>query len=235
MGKVFLIPCPLAENSIDSTIPLGVKETIASVDYFLVEDVRSARRYLSALKLGLNIDSLHFYKVDKDTSITEVQNIFKSIPEDKDLGILSEAGCPGIADPGSLVAKIAHTLNKKVVPLVGPSSILLALMASGFNGQSFSFHGYLPIEKEKRIQSLKSLEKKTESEYSTQIFIETPYRNMSLMEDILSHCNPKTKLCVAANITHPNEEYIHTKSIAQWKKTPLPSLHKIPCIFLIGN
>jgi len=175
---------------------------------------------------------LIFHKLDKDTSPEEVAELFSSIPKGEDIGVISEAGCPGIADPGALAVAYAHKNNIEVVPLVGPSSILLALMASGFNGQSFAFHGYLPIEKDLRTAAIKTLEKEALSKRQTQVFMETPYRNNKLLEDILKTCQPETKLCIAADLTSP-KQFVKTKKIREWKEQ-LPDLNKRPTIFVLS-
>ena len=179
---------------------------------------------------GINIDELTFYPLNKHTSPEDISGYLKPLAEGQAMGVISEAGCPAVADPGAVVA-IAQRRNMKVVPLVGPSSIILSVMGSGFNGQSFAFHGYLPIEPSERMKRIKELEQRIYTENQTQLFIETPYRNNKMMEDILKACRPQTKLCIAANITCEGE-YIHTKTIKEWKGK-LPDLAKIPCIFLI--
>ncbi len=228
---LYLIPCLLAEDTHDAVLPPGLKQVVASTRVFLAEDIRSARRFISSLKLGISIESLRFIELNKDTRPEEITPFLKNLKENA--GVISEAGCPGIADPGALAVDIAHSLDIRVVPLTGPSSILLALMASGMNGQSFVFHGYLPIERDERLRKLKVLEKDAQSKQQTQIFIETPYRNNQMLESILSQLNPSLKLCIACRITAP-DEYIRTLTIAGWKKGGLPDLHKKPCIFLLG-
>lgn len=231
IGKLFLIPTVLAENTADKVISPQVKDTIKNLNYFLVENVRTARRYISSLKLGLKIEELQFEILDKSTKSAELERIMKPIFSGQDVGVMSEAGCPGIADPGSAAAAYAHAKGIKVVPLSGPSSIFLALMGSGFNGQSFAFHGYLPIEKNDRIQAIKNLETESFKNNRTQIFMETPFRNNHLMEDLKSTLNPNTKLCIGKNITGP-DEMILTKSVSDWRKIQL-DLHKIPVVFVL--
>jgi len=201
------------------------------LQYFLVENIRTSRRFISSLKLDIPIDSLHFTQLDKDTAPESVSIICAPLLEGKDMGLMSEAGCPGIADPGNLAVRFAHNNGIRVIPLVGPSSITLALMASGFNGQSFAFHGYLPIESQARIQAIKLLEKEAQSKNQTQIFIETPYRNNQLLGDIIKTCHPNTRLCVASDLTGP-EELIISHSIQKWTGKSV-NLHKIPVVFLI--
>jgi 16S rRNA (cytidine1402-2'-O)-methyltransferase len=197
-----------------------------------VENVRTARRFLKQVNKEIDINALSFYELNQHTDLTLISSYLKPLEEGHDIGIISEAGCPAIADPGADVVAIAQSKGYKVVPLVGPSSILMSLMASGFNGQSFAFNGYLPIEKSERVQKLKMLEKRIYSERQTQIFIETPYRNGQLFDEMLSTLQPQTKLCVALNITSDNES-IRTMTISGWKKAAPQDLHKQPCIFLI--
>lgn len=229
---LYLIPVVLAEGTQDSVITPQVKEVVASLDVFLVENVRSARRFISSLKLGKVIDDILFIDLNKDTPFVQTRKDLMAVAPGKDMGVLSEAGCPGIADPGAIAAKLAHQLGIKVVPLAGPSSILLALMASGFNGQSFTFHGYLPIDKHERRKSLLLLERTALLSNQSQIFMETPFRNQQILETILDTLRPDTLLCIACNITAP-DEFISTQSVSNWRKHK-PDLHKKPCIFIIG-
>ena len=231
-GKLYLIPTPLAENTLDKIVTTQMTEVIKGLDYFLVENLRTARRFVSSLKLGKVIEELHFKVLDKKTPEKMIQNLCAPLMDGKDIGVMSEAGCPGIADPGNLAVSFAHRNNIAVVPLVGPSAIFIALMASGFNGQSFAFHGYLPIEKQKRIQAIKSLEKDSANKKQTQIFMETPFRNDHLLLDVLNSCQSHTQLCVAKDI-NGSEEMIRTLSIKDWKKS-IPQLHKVPTVFLIN-
>ncbi|MES2519688.1 MAG: SAM-dependent methyltransferase [Bacteroidota bacterium] len=228
---LYLIPTVLAPETAETVLSPQIKEVIQNTDYYFVENVRTARRFISELKLGKVINELHFFEVDKDTTIEQVRKYFKQIPPKQPIGVISEAGCPGVADPGAVAVKVAHQLGMKVIPLVGPSSILLALMASGFSGQSFVFHGYLPIDKIERAKKIKALENEAKKQ-QTQIFMETPFRNDSFLEDLLNSCQPDTLLCIACNITAP-DEVIQTKTVNQWKSQK-PSLHKKPTIFLIG-
>jgi 16S rRNA (cytidine1402-2'-O)-methyltransferase len=228
---LFLIPTILAPDTSDRVLSPQIKEVIQKTDYYFVENVRTARRFISELKLGKVIEQLTFFELNKDTPIEQVRQYFSEVPRGTDIGVISEAGCPGVADPGSLAVKVAHQYNIKVVPLVGPSSILLALMASGFSGQSFVFHGYLPIDKQERIKKIKALENESRKQ-QTQIFMETPFRNNSFLEDILQNCHSQTNLCIAANVT-ASDELIQTKTIAEWAKKK-PDLHKIPTMFLMG-
>lgn len=228
---VYLIPTTLGETPIDSVLPQQVKEVVLATKHFIVEDIRTARRFISKLKLGIEIDSLTFYELNEHTNLTEVQGMLKPALEGFDMGIISEAGVPGVADPGADAVAVAHQLGLKVVPLVGPSSILLSLMASGLNGQNFAFLGYLPIKPNERTKALKNLEARSLKENQTQIFIETPYRNASLLKDLLQVCNPQTRLCIAADITMESE-FIVTKKIGDWRKQ-VPDIHKRPTVFLI--
>jgi len=230
-SALYLIPVTLGETEISQVLPPYNKEIIASIRHFIVENVRTARRFLKQADPEIDIDSLTFYTLNKHTSDTELSGFLKPIENGHSVGIISEAGCPAIADPGADVVAIAQKKNMPVVPLVGPSSILLALMASGFNGQNFAFHGYLPIDAGEKIKTLKTLEQRVYSENQTQLFIETPYRNGKLVDDILKTCKPATLLCIAADITL-SSEFIKTKSIAEWKKQ-VPELSKRPCIFAI--
>ncbi|MFD3002210.1 SAM-dependent methyltransferase [Pontibacter toksunensis] len=232
-GTLYLIPTILAEDTADQVISPQVKDTVAHLQYFIVENLRTARRYVKSICPELVIEQLTFVQIDKDATPAQVQASLKPLlDEGKDAGIISEAGCPGIADPGAEVVKHAHQKNIKVVPFAGPSAILLSLMSSGFNGQQFAFHGYLPIEKRERLQALKTLEKEMQQRNQTQIFMETPYRNNKLLEDLLQTLHPETRLCIAANITSPEHELIQTKTIQQWNGK-LPDIHKQPAVFLI--
>lgn len=228
---LYLLPVTLGETAIETVLPSYNKEIIGGIRHFIVEDVRSARRFLKKVDKDIDIDSLTFYVLNKHTSPEDISGYLKPLQSGMSMGVISEAGCPAVADPGADVVAIAQSRNLKVVPLVGPSSIILAVMASGFNGQSFAFHGYLPIEQIDRVKTIKHLEQRIYNENQTQLFIETPYRNNKMAEDLLRNCRPQTKLCIAANITC-EEEYIKTKTIKEWQGK-LPDLSKIPCIFLI--
>ena len=228
---LYLIPVTLGDTTIEKVLPSYNKEIILGIKHFIVEDVRSARRFLKKVERSINIDELSFYTLNKHTSAEEISGYLKPLLGGESMGVISEAGCPAVADPGADVVAIAQRKNLKVVPLVGPSSIILSVMGSGFNGQSFAFHGYLPIDPSERIKRIKVLEQRIYSENQTQLFIETPYRNNKMMEDIVKNCRPQTKLCIAANITC-EDEYIKTKTMKEWQGK-LPDLSKIPCIFLI--
>lgn len=212
-------------------MPSYNKDIIAGIRHFIVEDVRSARRFLKKVDKETDIDALTFYPLNKHTSPEAIFGYLKPLEEGHSMGVISEAGCPAVADPGADVVAIAQRKGLKVVPLVGPSSIILSIMGSGFNGQSFAFNGYLPIEPAERAKKLKQLEQRVYAEHQTQLFIETPYRNNKMVEDILHNCRPQTRLCIAANITCEGE-YIKTRSIKDWQGK-VPDLSKIPCIFLL--
>ncbi|SMD42431.1 16S rRNA (cytidine1402-2'-O)-methyltransferase [Aquiflexum balticum DSM 16537] len=231
VGKLYLIPTVLAENSAEKIINLGTREIVKNTKYYLVENVRTARRFISSLKLGITIEDLQFEILDKKTKPAELERIMKPLFAGVDVGVMSEAGCPGIADPGSAAVAYAHEKKIQVVPLTGPSSMFLALMGSGFNGQSFAFHGYLPIEKQDRINAIKQLEGESARHNKTQIFMETPFRNNHLFEDLKSTLSPQTKLCIAKNLTG-SDEFIQTKTIQDWRKTKL-DLHKVPVVFIL--
>jgi len=230
-GKLYLIPTPLAENTLDKMVTEEMNRTVKDLDYFLAENIRTSRRFISSLKLGKIIQDLHFDLLDKNTSAKEIGHLCAPLMKGKNMGVLSEAGCPGIADPGNLAVTFAHQHNIEVIPLVGPSSIFMALMASGLNGQSFTFHGYLPIDKQKRIQTIKAIEKDAINKNQTQIFMETPYRNNPLFADLLKYCRPYTRLCIAKDISG-EKGWIKTLTIKEWGKSK-PELHKVPTVFLI--
>ncbi len=227
-----MIPTVLAPDSAARVLAPQVKEVIQKLDYFFAENLRTARRFISELQTGRKMESLTFYELHKDTPEAEtIQQATALLLEGHSVGVLSEAGCPGVADPGNVAVRWAHKNGVQVVPLVGPSSILLALMASGMNGQQFAFHGYLPIDKTERGKAIRNLEKEAAQKSQTQIFMETPYRNNALLADILQQCQPHTLLCIATQVTAP-DEMIVTRTIRQWK-TAIPDLHKKPTIFLL--
>ncbi|TLX70242.1 SAM-dependent methyltransferase [Labilibacter sediminis] len=230
-GTLYLIPTTLGDSSISSVIPGDVALLLKQVKHFIVEDIRTTRRYLKKVDKSINIDELTFYELNKHTTPQQKSGFLNAANKGNNIGIISEAGCPGIADPGADIVAAAHQQNIKVVPLVGPSSILLSLMASGMNGQSFAFQGYLPIKSGERAKAIKHLEGLSIRERQTQIFIEAPYRNNHLLKDILANCNAKTRVCVACDISLETE-FIKTRTVSQWKGK-LPELHKKPTIFLI--
>jgi 16S rRNA (cytidine1402-2'-O)-methyltransferase len=229
MANIYLIPCVLAENATE-TIPTYVLEAVKSCQVIFAENERTARRFLKMMDRTIVIDDYEWFVIHK-AEAEQLQQFTQKIKEEKNIAIISEAGCPGIADPGQILIAAAQKMNCVVKPLVGPSSILLALMASGMNGQQFEFVGYLPIDNGERIKKLKELEQSSQKNNSTKIFIETPYRNNPLLESIVKSCEGNTQLCIAVNITAANE-FIQTKSIQEWKKK-LPELHKQPAIFLL--
>lgn len=232
---LYLIPVLLGDAPLDEAIPPYNIEVVTRLKHFIVENVRSARRFLKKCNPAIDIDTLTFYELNKQTDPNRLDSYLLPMKSGESVGVISEAGCPAIADPGADVVAIAQRGGYKVIPLVGPSSLLMALMGSGFNGQSFAFHGYLPIDAEERARKLKMLEARAYKEDQTQLFIETPYRNQKLAEDILQQCNPKTRLCIAMNISLP-DAFIVTRSVKAWKGK-LPDMHKKPTVFLIykGN
>ncbi len=232
-GKLYLIPAALGESDADKVFPLHNLKVMALIKHFVVEDERTARRFLKKLNPATDISSLTFYLLDEHTRTQEILNYLDAASTGENIGLLSEAGMPCIADPGAAVVRMAHEMGIAVVPLIGPSSIFLALAASGFNGQQFCFHGYLPIDKLPRIKRIKDLEQYANTRGQTQIFIETPYRNNAMMEAILQSCRPDTMLCVACDVSLETES-IHTHSISTWK-TKKTDFHKRPAIFLLGN
>ena len=234
MASIYLIPTHLSNAPLSNVLPDYNFKIIKQIKYFIVENIRTARRFLKQVDRTINIDELTFFELNEHTDKTLLISYIEPIKNNNDIGIISEAGCPAIADPGADIVSIAQEKNIKVVPLVGPSSILLSLMASGFNGQSFAFNGYLPIDKNERINTLKRFEKKIFSESQTQIFIETPYRNVQLVEDICKTLSENIKLCIVVDITS-DSEIIKTKTIRQWKSTidSIGTIHKKPTIFLL--
>lgn len=229
-AKLYLIPAPLGDYNFSKILPPDIKTIIESIDFFIAENIRTARRYFSALKIDKAISDIVFYELNKRTDISKYEEFLAPLADGKSIGIVSEAGCPGVADPGADIVALAHKKNIDVVPLVGPSSILLAMMASGFNGQSFAFNGYLPI-KGNRTDAIKKHEQLAQRLQQTQIYIETPYRNQQLFEEFIKHCSSRTRLCVACDLTLESE-YIKTDTIAGWKKRNI-NLHKRQVIFLL--
>jgi 16S rRNA (cytidine1402-2'-O)-methyltransferase len=232
-GTLYLVPNTLGNPDSSLTIPEGIRSMIGKIPVFIVENLRNARRYLKSLDREINIDKLSFHELNKHTDTGEIPGFLDEILQGKDAAILSEAGVPGIADPGAEVVRVAHEKGIRVVPLTGPSSILLALMASGLNGQSFCFHGYLPIKRPERIKKIRELEQVALGKGITQLFMEAPYRNDNLLSDILESCQGSTRLCIAADITMVTE-FIYTASIGKWKRKK-PALHKRPVLFLLGR
>ena len=234
-GVLYMIPCPISDSTeVYDVTPAANGKVIDSLDYFIVENVRSARRFLSKAKIARRIDDLEFVELNEHTVAgAAIEQMIKPILEGRSAGVISEAGVPGVADPGALVVEACHRKGIRVVPLVGPSSILLAMMASGLNGQSFAFNGYLPVKPPERAKALKQLERRAQQEQQSQIFIEAPYRNVKLREQMLQVCGAECRLTVACDITSP-EELIVTRTIAQWRKCGVPDIAKRPTIFIIG-
>jgi 16S rRNA (cytidine1402-2'-O)-methyltransferase len=230
LGKLYLIPNIIADNTQDAVITAQVKSVLPGITYFLAEDIRTARRFLSSLKIYDSIEPLHFEVLDKDTDPSVVPNLLSPVSKGIDMGIISESGCPGIADPGALAVRFAHENNVQVIPLVGPSSILLALMASGLNGQHFAFHGYLPIEAKEAEHAIRTLEKESRLKHQTQVFIETPYRSNALFQLLVRTLGSDTLLCVAENLTGSNEN-IKTAAVKKWRNSN-KMLPKEPAVFL---
>lgn len=230
-GKLYLIPSPLGDNDPAEVIPGPVLEQVCRLDRFVVEELRTARRYLSRAGLKGHIEELEFTVLNEHTSPAEVDAMEALFDDGKDVGLITEAGLPAVADPGSSLVALCHRKGIEVVPFTGPSSLMLALMASGLNGQSFTFRGYLPAKSDERKNAIRSVEKQSSQNRQTQIFIETPYRNDSLMADLLQICSDSTRICIAANITMP-DAFIRTRSVAEWKKEGI-TIGKRPCVFLM--
>jgi len=233
-GTLYLIPTTLGDTAETmDVLPVKVNHVINTIDEYIVENEKSARHYLKKMGIKKPLQEIILHPLNQHTEAGEISGYLNAISDGKNIGIISEAGCPGVADPGAEVVKLAHEKNITVVPLVGPSSILLSLMASGFNGQNFAFNGYLPKERGERIRKIKELENLAIKRNQAQLFIETPYRNMHLLEDLIANCDKQTKLCIACDVTLTTE-LIKTKTISDWKKQ-LPELNKRPTIFLIGR
>ena len=232
LGTLYMIPSFLSEEN-NGVIPDATKEIIFSLDHFIVENEKSARHFLKAAGYPKPLQQLNLQVLNEHTKAEEIPGLLKSLLAGINVGIISEAGCPGVADPGSELVRLAHEINIEVIPLVGPSSILLALMASGMNGQRFTFLGYLPREKSLRVKAIRELEKNSITKNETQIFIEAPYRNAPLLEDILNTCGAETRLCIASDITSPSQS-VKTLTIKEWKKK-IPDIQKRPVVFLVGR
>ena len=230
-ASLFLIPVTLGDTELRRVLPDYNRDVILGIRHFIVENVRTARRFLKKVEPSIVIDDLVFYELNKHTSPEQVSGYLKPLAAGEPVGVISEAGCPAVADPGADVVALAQRKGYPVVPLVGPSSILLSVMASGFNGQSFAFHGYLPIEAGERMAAIKRLEGRIYSENQTQLFIETPYRNRKVAEELIKLCRPSTKLCIASNLTCA-DEFVRTRPVKEWAGK-LPDLDKKPTIFLI--
>jgi 16S rRNA (cytidine1402-2'-O)-methyltransferase len=229
-GNLYLIPSTLGGENPNDVLPPGIREILTLCNHFIVEDLRSARRFMKSLCREINIDEKVFFLLNKHTPAEEISGFLLPALAGQSTAVITEAGCPGIADPGASVTRLAHQKGIRVIPLVGPSSIILALMASGLNGQNFVFHGYLPIQQSERVKKIKDLERTSAEKNQTQIFIETPFRNNQMISDLLSTLKPGTSLCIAAGITLP-DEMILTCSIQEWRNNQ-PDLNKIPAVFL---
>ena len=234
-ATLYLIPCPISDDTaVADVTPASNQAIINSLDYFIVENTRSARRFLSKSGYARAIDDATFVELNEHTtSPTEIAKMIEPLKAGRSAGVISEAGVPAVADPGQAVVELCHKHNIRVVPLVGPSSILMAVMASGLSGQSFAFNGYLPIKEPERSKTIKRLESRARTEHQSQLFIEAPYRNVKLLEQMLKTLNPDTRLCIACDITSQSE-FIRTQSVAQWQKSSLPDIQKRPAIFIIG-
>ena len=231
-GHLYLIPVPIDQSDNTSILLSKDKNIVEHLNYFVVENEKTARFHLGALNLHKPINQLHFEVIDQTKTQEDITSYLTPLLKGFDIGLLSESGCPVVADPGSKIVALAHQKNIRVIPMTGPSSIILALMASGLNGQQFKFHGYLPSEKEDRIKKIIAIENESSKYHETQIFIETPYRNQHIFNDLISRLQDKTKLCIALDISSENE-FILTKNIADWKKETTPDLKNKPCVFLL--
>lgn len=232
-AALYLIPNTLGETAFDSVLPSGNREIIFNIRHFIVESRKCAVRFLITMDKNFPVDDCTFTELSEHTDIKQdLSHILDPLVKGQPMGIISDAGCPAVGDPGSRAVEIAHQKGLKVVPLVGPNSMIMALMASGFNGQNFAFNGYLPVKPNERASKLRQLENKIWKENQTQLFIETPYRNAQMIQSVLSSCKGETKLCIACGITTA-DEYIVTKTVSQWKKDKAPELKKIPAIFLL--
>lgn len=234
-GTLYLIPCPISDETAPwDVLPETNRAVMDALDYFIVENTRTARRFLSKAGITRPIDTLEFRELNEHTAAGRaVEELVEPIARGRSAGVISEAGVPGVADPGAAVVEACHRRGIRVVPLVGPSSILLALMASGLNGQSFAFNGYLPVKPPERAQAIRRFERRARSEGQSQAFIEAPYRNAKLLEQLLQVLAPDTRLCVAADITAPAER-IETRTVGEWRQVKLPEINKRPAIFVIG-
>ena len=233
-AALYLIPVTLGETSIEHVLPPYNHEVIMGIRHFVVENIRSARRFLRQTDKAFPIDDCTFFEMGKHADEKQFSQYLQPLREGKPVGVISEAGCPAVADPGADIVRIAQREGLRVVPLVGPNSMIMAVMSSGLGGQSFAFNGYLPVDASDRAKRLKALESRAWTEGQTQLFIETPYRNEKMFQALLSTLRPQTRLCIAAGITTA-DEYIRTLPISEWKKTKLPDLSKIPAIFLINK
>lgn len=234
-GTIYMIPCPISDEApVWSVLPQANLEVMNSLDYFIVENTRSARRFLSRAGIERKIDSLEFVELNEHTTeARDIERMLRPVEEGRSAGVISEAGVPGVADPGADIVALAHRKGIRVVPLVGPSSIIMVMMASGQNGQSFAFVGYLPVKEPERMRAVKGLERRAQQEHQAQIFIEAPYRNVKLFESLVASLSPKMRLTVAADITSP-DELILTLTVEEWRKRGVPPIQKRPTIFVLG-
>jgi 16S rRNA (cytidine1402-2'-O)-methyltransferase len=234
-GTLYLIPCPISDETAPwDVLPAANRAVIDSLDYFIVENVRTARRFLAKAGIARPIDTLEFRELNEHTTAgAAVEELIAPLLQGRSAGVVSEAGVPGVADPGALAVEACHRRGIRVVPLVGPSSILLAVMASGLNGQSFAFNGYLPVKPPERTQAIRRFERRARAEGQSQLFIEAPYRNAKLMEELLRTLAPDTRLAVAMELTAPGQ-FIAAHPVAEWRRRQLPEMQKHPAIFIIG-
>ena len=229
---LYLIPVTLGETPVEQVLPSYNHDIIVQIKYFIVENIRSACRFLSQVDKAIDTRELTFFELNEHTDLKTIGSYLDPLKAGSSMGVISEAGCPAVADPGAAVVEMAQKKNLRVIPLVGPSSIIMAVMGSGFNGQSFAFNGYLPVKPSERAEKIRMLENRALREHQTQLFIEAPYRNVQMLQTLLQTCHAETKICIAAGITC-KEEYIHTHSVAEWKELPEPDINKVPAIFLI--
>jgi 16S rRNA (cytidine1402-2'-O)-methyltransferase len=232
-GNLYLIPTPLGETGFEASLPAYNLQILQTIDVFIVEELRTARRFLRKAGYTKDFENVEFYLLNEHTPDNEALTMLEKAGSGQNIGLLSEAGLPCIADPGNIVVRLAHQKGIRVIPLTGPSSIMMALMASGFNGQNFVFHGYLPVKPEERAKALRELEQAQARHNQTQIFIETPYRNIAMLESIVKTCHPSLMLCIAVDLTLTTE-WIRSLAISEWKKQK-PDLHKRPAVFLLGG
>ena len=233
-GTLYLIPVPLGAHPTDQVLPLPVRERAASLTHFVAENAKSARAFLKALPCTHPLQEIHIDELNEHTAATNLPALLTPLLDGQDVGLVSEAGCPAVADPGASLVALAQEQGIRVVPLVGPSSILLALMASGLSGQNFAFHGYLPAKDDQRQKRIVELEKDSRLHQRTQIFIETPYRNRKMLESLLKHCAPQTRLCLATDLTLDSEQ-VMALTVAQWKTRTLPDMERRPTVFLLQS
>jgi 16S rRNA (cytidine1402-2'-O)-methyltransferase len=231
-AALYLIPVTLGETPVEQVLPSYNHDIIIQIKYFIVENIRSACRFLSQVDRAIDTRTLTFFELNEHTDLKTIGSYLDPLKAGNAMGVISEAGCPAVADPGAAVVEMAQKKNLRVIPLVGPSSIIMAVMGSGFNGQSFAFNGYLPVKPTERAAKIRQLEMRALHENQTQLFIEAPYRNVQMLDTLLKACRPETKICIAAGITC-KEEFIHTHTVAEWKELPAPDINKVPAIFLI--